>query len=256
VSQSVVRFDRANVALQCEPKGANALYKGARGREWYFDYMTRYKTYLPRSTTSKCVVCRASTGTGCHERTRIDILGRVMCSKHGQTSRRFTDKRLFALHPRLYVLLRARRDLTFLRSAMLDHGLLAQLVRYPSQSAPTLPFILPAPRNGPRPRHRRRRKAECAHSACCGLCACSLGKSPGGRRPWGDDLDLCRACHARASRQHERAATQFEAIVTFIRQKQGSWLVPLLSSTLRARVVQVLAQLRPRRLPLDRERFV
>ena len=218
--------------------------------------MTRYKTYLPRSTTSRCVVCRASTGTGCHERTRIDVLGRVMCSKHGQSSRRFTDKRLFALQPRLYVLLRARRDLTFLRSAMLDPLLLAQLVRYPLPGAPTLPFILPAPRDGARPRHRRRRKAECARTACCGLCACSLlDEQAGGRRPWGD-LDLCRACHARSLRLHERGATQFEAIVTYVRRNKGAWLVPLLCTTLRARVVQVLAQLRARRPPLDRERFV
>jgi len=216
--------------------------------------MTRYKTYLPRSTTSKCVVCMASTGTGCHERTRIDVLGRVMCSKHGQASRRFTDKHLFAHQPRLYMLLRARRDLTFLRSAMLDPPLLAQLVRYPLPGVPTLPFILPTPRDGARPRHRRRRKAEGARSACCGLCTCSLDEQAG-RRPWGN-LDLCRACHARSLRLHERGATQFEAIVTYIRLNKGAWLVPLLCPTLRARVVQALAQLCPRRTPLDRERFV
>ena len=122
--------------------------------------MTRHRTCLPRTASAQCAVCKARVGAGCGRRTRGDIIGQVMCSRHGQASRRFTNARLLDIHPNLFVLLRARADLTFLRSPMLDPGLLARLVKYLPKGGTrtlTLPFLMPFHRDGARDRHRLRR---------------------------------------------------------------------------------------------------
>ena len=218
--------------------------------------MTRHRTYLPRTASAKCAVCEARVGAGCG-RTRCDIIGQVMCSKHGQASRRYTNARLLDIHPDLFVLLRARADLTFLRSKMLDPELLTRLVRYLPKGGTrtlTLPFLMPFHRDGARDRHRCRRNGA-KISMSCGDCGAQLD-SEGRResRPWGG-VDYCRPCHARMARQHERAATQFTAIVTFVRRNQGCWLLGLLHPMLRGRVVRHLATLRAPRA-LDPDRFV
>ena len=210
--------------------------------------MTRHRTFLPRSTQSQCAVCDARVGVG-HGRARCDLRGTVLCSKHGQQSRRYTESRMLDLQPDLSVLIRARPDLSWIRT-MLDDELASKLVR-PHEFGPTatrLPRLLPYPRAA-RPRHRRRGKAT-PYSTCC-----VLGEGRSEMRPWRGHY-LCRACHARVVRQHARANNQFDALVKYVRRNKGCWLVPLLHRKLRARVVQQLARSRPPRVALDRDRYV
>jgi len=219
--------------------------------------MTRHRTFLPRGSTAQCAVCEVGVGGSGFGRARCDCLGQLFCAKHGQTARRFTEKKLLDLQPSLANLFRQRKDLTFLKT-MLDPSLVAQIVRYPPSGRPaatTLPFLLPYQRVGPRKRHRRRRKAE-PHSTTCGLCLRQLcGEGRRQLRPWGD-RDFCRKCHARVARQDDRAAAQFDALVTFVRRSNGCWVLPLLSPILQKRVVRYLARVRPAPVPLDPARFV
>ena len=71
--------------------------------------MTRFRSFRPRRGVAvDCAVC-AEPLDKC---TRVDVLGRYMCSKHGLQSRRFTDRRLLALCPNFAVLLRRRPKLS------------------------------------------------------------------------------------------------------------------------------------------------
>ena len=243
-TESLLRHTRGRAALRTGYINARRHDGAGRG------IMTRHRTCMPRSTCTQCAVCKGRVGAGCG-RTRGDLLGQVMCSKHGQAARRFAATRLLDLQPRLFVLLRARADLTFLRGPCLEPGLLAQLVMYPPRTAGeatvTLPFMMPY-QYARRERHRRR--AGNKQAASCGQCHAILVN---GSRPW-SGIDVCRPCHARTARQHDRAVKQFGILVSFVRN-QGSWLLGLLHPNLRARVVRHLAALRATR-SLDPDRFV
>ncbi len=219
--------------------------------------MTRHRTFLARGSTAQCAVCEVGIGAGGSGRARVDIIGQMLCSKHGQAARRFTQRCLLQCSPRLFALFRIRKDLTFLRT-MLDPGLLAQLVRYPPSgrlaNANTLPSLLPYHRVGGRARHRRRRKAE-PNRTSCGLCSRTLcGEERGECRPWADQF-ACRACHARAARQDDRAVAQFDALVAYVRN-DGNWLLSLVHPSLRRRVVRHRARLRPAPVALEPDKLV
>jgi len=189
--------------------------------------MTRHRTFRPRNITTTCCVCDVrleASGSGA----RCDpILGRYLCSRHGLASKRYADSRLLDLQPRLALLLRARRDLTWIRT-MLTPTLVEQLVRFPRRGC---------------------KKTSPPTDGCCAWCYKKVAVDGTRRdvRPW-HGVDFCRACYSRTRRRHQRSLSQMAALARFVRHDGGAWVLPLLQPSVNEHVAKMLAATRrPRR---------
>ena len=216
--------------------------------------MTIHRTFRPRGTLSSCAVCKAVVST----RGRSDWLGQVMCSRHGLQAWRYAERKLLDHEPRLAFLLRQRVDLSWIHSC-LHPDIYSKVVRFPCRSTAEMPMLLPYHRAAPRkcqPRRTKKRRRIAAEQ--CEQCGSAFTAGEGRKhiRRWGD-ADLCRACHARLLRQHERAVRQFQQLVAYVRNG-GHWLVPKLQPILSQRITQYLARTASRRMKsvLDPDRYV
>ena len=191
-------------------------------------------TFRPRDSASTCcAVCDErleASGSGA----RCDpILGRYMCARHGLASTRYATKRLLDLAPRLALLLRSRREFSWLR-----------MVLHPSLARRVVLF---------RSKHSRRARPT-PRTGRCAFCEKTVGADGSRRdvRPWCGS-DYCRACHSRTSRAAARSASQLKALACFVREGGGEWVLALLRPLVNERIAKMLAC---RREALDPNRYL
>ena len=204
--------------------------------------MTRYRTFRPRGMRLRCSVCDEVLRSVA----RCCVLGRYMCSRHGAQSRRFEKKALLDHHPRLAIFLRQHTELSWIPS-MLRSEIQRLLVRFPLvQGTPRLRRVIPYGEERPSV------KARLAVPKQCGECHVPFEEGTDVRRF--RSVPMHRACYVRSQRQHQRARSQFAALLGLAR-RGAAWVVPMLDPLLSERITKHLARRGPRRFH-DTDRWV
>ena len=195
---------------------------------------------------ARCVACDAPL-IG-HKRARHDVVGRWMCSKHGQASQSYAKRWLPRVCPRLAMLLAdkptMRWVLQFTISELIDSITRFKDARPIWLCRDVMPYYNPNPSRVPP------RTVDVPEATHCGVRAC--GQPLGSRKYCFGNLPTCVSCWWRMQRQHTAAAKRFDQLFAVCQAPETRWLRQLLHPTLRKRIRRHAETASLTRLSIDR----